>query len=107
MFVALGVVIVTVGFGLVTYFLKTQKDGKKRPVALDPRKKIPFKLIDKKVSLSTLCYSGLYGSILDAERISRSPVRVTKSPGYEGGCLNKVNIFTLILADFGGKFLDI
>lgn len=55
MFVALGVVIVTVGFGLVTYFLKSQAKGsKKRPVALDPQKKIPFKLIDKKVSLSTL-----------------------------------------------------
>ena len=48
MFVALGVVMVTVAFGLVTYFLKKQgKDN--RPVALDPQKKIPFKLIDKKV----------------------------------------------------------
>ena len=52
MFVALGVVLVTVAFGVVTYFLKTQEKGrKKRPVALDPQKKIPFKLIDKKVSL--------------------------------------------------------
>lgn len=49
-FVALGVVIVTVGFGLVTYFLKSQAKGsRKRPVALDPQKKIPFKLIDKKI----------------------------------------------------------
>ena len=48
MFVGLGVVMVTVAFGLITYFFKKQgKDA--RPVALDPKKKIPFKLIDKKV----------------------------------------------------------
>ena len=52
MFVALGVVFVTVAFGVVTYFLKMQEKGKKkRPIALDPQKKIPFKLVDKKVSL--------------------------------------------------------
>lgn len=50
MFVALGVVLVTVAFGVVTYFFKMQEKGsKKRPVALDPQKKIPFKLVDKKV----------------------------------------------------------
>lgn len=48
MFVGLGVVMVTVAFGLITYFFKKQgKDA--RPVALDSQKKIPFKLIDKKV----------------------------------------------------------
>lgn len=47
-FVGLGVVMVTVAFGLITYFLKKQ-GSEKRPVALDPQKKIPFKLIDKKV----------------------------------------------------------
>ena len=48
MFVGLGVVMVTVAFGLITYFFK--KQGKDAiPVALDPQKKIPFKLIDKKV----------------------------------------------------------
>lgn len=37
-------------FGLVTFLLKKQGNGKKkRPVALDPQKKIPFKLVDKKV----------------------------------------------------------
>lgn len=44
----LGVVVVTVAFGVITYLFKTQ-GSKKRPVALDPNKKIPFKLIDKKV----------------------------------------------------------
>ena len=39
---------VTVAFGLITYFLKKQ-GGDKRPIALDPSKKIPFKLVDKKV----------------------------------------------------------
>lgn len=39
---------VTVAFGVITYLFKTQ-GSKKRPVALDPNKKIPFKLIDKKV----------------------------------------------------------
>ena len=38
----------TVAFGVMTYLFKTQ-GSKKRPVALDPNKKIPFKLIDKKV----------------------------------------------------------
>lgn len=48
MFVGLGVVMATVAFGLITYFFKKQgKDA--RPVALDSQKKIPFKLIDKKV----------------------------------------------------------
>lgn len=38
-------------FGVVTYFLRKQGNGKKnRPVALDPQKKIPFKLVDRKVS---------------------------------------------------------
>lgn len=46
----LGVVMVTAAFGLMTYFFK--KQGRtKRPVALDPQKKIPFKLVDKKVLL--------------------------------------------------------
>lgn len=104
MFVALGVVIVTVGFGLVTYFLKSQAKGsKKRPVALDPQKKIPFKLIDKKVS--TLWSPGLSRSILVAERISRSPVRGTKSPAYEIGRLKYT--LTCVLAHFGGNALDI
>ena len=41
---------VTVAFGLISYFFKKQGGEKsKRPVALDPQKKIPFKLIDKKV----------------------------------------------------------
>ena len=41
---------VTVAFGLMTYFFKKEGGEKsKRPVALDPQKKIPFKLIDKKV----------------------------------------------------------
>lgn len=44
----LGVVVVTVAFGVMTYLFKMQ-GSKKRPVALDPNKKIPFKLIDKKV----------------------------------------------------------
>ena len=39
---------VTVAFGLMTYFFRKQ-GGKKRPVALDPQEKIPFKLVDKKV----------------------------------------------------------
>lgn len=39
---------VTVAFGVITYLFKTQ-GSKKRPVALDPNKKIPFKLIDKKI----------------------------------------------------------
>ena len=60
MFVALGVIIVTVAFGLVTYLLKKQGDGKKkRPVALDSQKKIPFKLIDKKVLISTKIRAGI------------------------------------------------
>ena len=38
-------------FGVVTFFLRKQGNGKKnRPVALDPQKKIPFKLVNKKVS---------------------------------------------------------
>lgn len=49
-FVAAGVVIVTMAFGVVTFFLRKQGNGKKnRPVALDPQKKIPFKLVDKKI----------------------------------------------------------
>lgn len=47
-FVGLGVVMVTVAFGLITYFFKKQGEDA-RPVALDPQKKIPFKLIDKKI----------------------------------------------------------
>lgn len=49
-FVAAGVVIVTMAFGVVTFFLRKQGNGKKnRPVALDPQKKIPFKLVVKKI----------------------------------------------------------
>ncbi|XP_058951306.2 NADH-cytochrome b5 reductase 3-like [Pocillopora verrucosa] len=49
-FVAAGVVIVTMAFGVVTFFLRKQGNGKKnRPVALDPQKKIPFKLVNKKI----------------------------------------------------------
>lgn len=49
-FVAAGVVIVTMAFGVVTFFLRKQGNGKKnRPVALDPQKKIPFKLVDRKI----------------------------------------------------------
>lgn len=55
MFVGLGVVMVTVAFGLITYFFKKQgKDA--RPVALDPQKKIPFKLVDKKVFKQVVFY---------------------------------------------------
>jgi len=54
-FVGLGVVMVTVAFGLITYFFKKQgKDA--RPVALDAQKKIPFKLIDKKVFKQVVFY---------------------------------------------------
>lgn len=47
-------------FGVVTYFLRKQGNGKKnRPVALDPQKKIPFKLVDKKVSAYKLPERGI------------------------------------------------
>ena len=47
-------------FGVVTFFLRKQGNGKKnRPVALDPQKKIPFKLVDKKVSAYKLPERGI------------------------------------------------
>lgn len=47
-------------FGVVTFFLRKQGNGKKnRPVALDPQKKIPFKLVDRKVSAYKLPERGI------------------------------------------------
>lgn len=47
-------------FGVVTFLLRKQGNGKKnRPVALDPQKKIPFKLVDKKVSAYKLPERGI------------------------------------------------
>ena len=90
---------------MVTYFLKSQAKGsKKRPVALDPQKKIPFKLIDKKVSTlhcDPLDYLGV--SWIDAERISGSPV--SKEPNLldmkEADFILRVILFWPILE---GKF---
>ena len=62
------------------------------------------KILSNKLAYMLTLNPGLSRSLSDTEQISQSPIWVTKSPGYEGKML-QIQVFTVILADFGEEIL--